>query len=100
MWFWLITITCGREAKVRNYYGQEYNSTTYNLARMNMLLHDVNFKAFQIENGDTLEDPAHRGEQFDAVVANPQSFEKGKNQNHLTDEDVEKLSKHTAKGRQ
>ena len=38
---------------------------------MNMLLHDVNFKAFQIENGDTLEDPAHKGEQFDAVVANP-----------------------------
>ncbi|BFL66705.1 type I restriction-modification system subunit M [Staphylococcus capitis] len=66
-----LLLRVGREAKVRNYYGQEYNSTTYNLARMNMLLHDVNFKAFQIENGDTLEDPAHRGEQFDAVVANP-----------------------------
>lgn len=47
------------------------NSTTYNLARMNMLLHDVNFKAFQIENGDTLEAPAFEGQTFDAVVANP-----------------------------
>ena len=61
----------GNEAKVREYYGQEYNSTTYNLARMNMLLHDVNYKRFHIDNDDTLENPAVRDERFDAVVANP-----------------------------
>ena len=44
-----LLLRVGREAKVRNYYGQEYNSTTYNLARMNMLLHDVNFKAFKLK---------------------------------------------------
>lgn len=66
-----LLLRVGREAKVRNYYGQEYNSTTYNLARMNMLLHDVNFKAFQIENDDTLEYPAFNHEKFEAVVANP-----------------------------
>ena len=65
-----LLLRAGREAKVRNYYGQEYNSTTYNLARMNMLLHDVNFLAFQIENGDTLEAPAFKGLSFDGVVAN------------------------------
>ncbi|AYU54224.1 type I restriction-modification system subunit M [Staphylococcus debuckii] len=66
-----LLLRVGREAKVRNYYGQEYNSTTYNLARMNMLLHDVNYSRFQIENGDTLEDPAAGEEKFEAVVANP-----------------------------
>src|SRR5699024_7652560 len=47
------------------------NSTTFNLARMNMLLHDVNYTRFQIENGDTLENPAANEEKFEAVVANP-----------------------------
>lgn len=61
----------GREADVRFYYGQEYNNTTFNLARMNMLLHDVNYTRFKIDNDDTLENPAFRGEKFDAVVANP-----------------------------
>lgn len=66
-----LLLRVGAEAKVRHYYGQEYNSTTYNLARMNMLLHDVNYKRFQIENDDTLESPAVHEERFDAVVANP-----------------------------
>ncbi|WP_105995307.1 type I restriction-modification system subunit M [Staphylococcus agnetis] len=66
-----LLLRVGREAKVRHYYGQEYNSTTYNLARMNMLLHDVNYNRFSIDNGDTLEDPAVQEEQFEAVVANP-----------------------------
>ena len=38
---------------------------------MNMLLHDVNYTRFKIDNDDTLENPAFRGEKFDAVVANP-----------------------------
>lgn len=66
-----LLLRVGREANVRQYYGQEYNSTTYNLARMNMLLHDVNYANFKIENGDTIEDPAISDERFEAVVANP-----------------------------
>ncbi len=66
-----LLLRVGRNANVRHYYGQEYNSTTYNLARMNMLLHDVNYKAFSIENGDTLEEPAFGDMKFEAVVANP-----------------------------
>ena len=52
-------------------YGQEKNPTTYNLARMNMLLHGIKFSNFKIENGDTLEWDAFGDTQFDAVVANP-----------------------------
>ncbi|WP_411844443.1 type I restriction-modification system subunit M [Salinicoccus sp. HZC-1] len=66
-----LLLRVGKYTNVRHYYGQEYNSTTYNLARMNMLLHDVNFKAFSIENGDTLEEPAFGDMKFEAVVANP-----------------------------
>jgi len=72
--------TCGsgslliRAAHVGNaaeIYGQEKNPTTYNLARMNMLLHGIKFSNFKIENGDTLEADAFGETQFDAVVANP-----------------------------
>ncbi|MBI5976019.1 type I restriction-modification system subunit M [Staphylococcus canis] len=66
-----LLLRVGREANVRHYYGQEYNNTTFNLARMNMLLHDVGYQRFTIENGDTLEDPAVTNEKFEAVVANP-----------------------------
>ena len=52
-------------------FGQEKNPTTYNLCRMNMLLHGIKFSNFQIENGDTLEADAFGDTQFDAVVANP-----------------------------
>lgn len=52
-------------------FGQEKNPTTYNLARMNMLLHGIRFSNFKIENGDTLEADAFGETQFDAVVANP-----------------------------
>ena len=57
--------------KIGHYYGQENNPTTYNLARMNMLLHGIKFSNFRIENGDTLEADAFGDTQFDAVVANP-----------------------------
>ncbi|WP_210135186.1 N-6 DNA methylase, partial [Staphylococcus sp. GDX8P80P] len=48
-----LLLRVGREADVRFYYGQEYNNTTFNLARMNMLLHDVNYTRFKIDNDDT-----------------------------------------------
>ena len=66
-----LLLRIGDEAKVRHYYGQELNSTTYNLARMNMLLHEVSFQDFDIELGDTLEHPHFGDMRFEAVVANP-----------------------------
>ena len=52
-------------------YGQEKNPTTFNLCRMNMLLHGIKYKDFEIHNGDTLENDELGEQQFDAVVANP-----------------------------
>jgi len=56
---------------VSEFYGQELNRTTYNLARMNMILHDVHYRKFDIRQADTLEAPQHIEERFEAVVANP-----------------------------
>ena len=54
------------------FYGQEINMTTYNLARMNMFLHNINYDKFSIERGNTLLDPKHKADQpFDAIVSNP-----------------------------
>ncbi|MCF8277923.1 MAG: type I restriction-modification system subunit M [Flavobacteriales bacterium] len=53
------------------FYGQESNPTTYNLARMNMIMHNVHYRKFDIKNEDTLERPQHVEERFEAVVANP-----------------------------
>ncbi len=56
---------------VGDYYGQEMNRTTYNLARMNMILHGVHYRNFDLRQEDTLERPQHEGMKFEAVVANP-----------------------------
>jgi type I restriction enzyme M protein len=54
------------------FYGQEINHTTYNLARMNMFLHNVNYDKFNIALGDTLRNPQFGDEKpFDAIVSNP-----------------------------
>ncbi|MBE7442771.1 MAG: type I restriction-modification system subunit M [Flavobacteriales bacterium] len=54
------------------FYGQEVNHTTYNLARMNMFLHNINYDKFNIALGDTLIDPHYGDEKpFDAIVSNP-----------------------------
>lgn len=54
------------------FFGQEINYTTYNLARMNMFLHNINYDKFNIQNGNTLEDPRFLDEKpFDAIVSNP-----------------------------
>ncbi|BDZ43151.1 hypothetical protein GCM10025865_24500 [Paraoerskovia sediminicola] len=56
----------------QGYFGQEINLTTYNLCRINMFLHDVNYEQFDIAHGDTLMDPAHwDDEPFEAIVSNP-----------------------------
>lgn len=66
-----LLLRISREAQVRQFFGQELNATTYNLARMNMLLHDVPYRHFDIKNGDTLESPQHMQIKADVVVANP-----------------------------
>ena len=60
-----------REAEVGQFYGQELNRTTYNLARMNMILHGVHYSKFDLRQEDTLERPQHQELKFEAVVANP-----------------------------
>lgn len=58
--------------KVEGFFGQEINLTTYNLCRINMFLHDINFANFDIALGDALLEPAHwDDEPFDAIVSNP-----------------------------
>lgn len=66
-----LLLRIGDYAKVTNYLGQELNPTTYNLGRMNMILHGVHFDHFSIRQGDTLEDDMHLDLQAEAVVANP-----------------------------
>ena len=68
-----LLLRVARECNVVSFYGQEMVSTTYNLARMNMLLHGVKYNRFHIENNDTLEHPDKEilEMKFDAVVANP-----------------------------
>ena len=59
--------------EVGGFYGQEMNPTTYNLARMNMILHGIHYQRFDLKNEDTLEHPApeHADLRFEAIVANP-----------------------------
>ena len=58
-------------ANIKHYYGQELNPTTYNLGRMNMILHNVRFDRFDIRQGDTLKDDQHPDLQAEAIIANP-----------------------------
>lgn len=54
------------------FFGQEINITTFNLCRINMFLHDINYEKFNIAHGDTLMNPKHwDDEPFDAIVSNP-----------------------------
>ena len=62
----------GKENVRQGFFGQEINLTTYNLARINMFLHDVNYEQFDLAHGDTLLDPVHwDDEPFEAIVSNP-----------------------------
>jgi len=62
----------GKDGVRQGYFGQEINLTTYNLCRINMFLHDVNYEQFSIAHGDTLLEPAHwDDEPFEAIVSNP-----------------------------
>ena len=59
-----LLLRVAREVPVDNFFGQELNRTTYNLARMNMILHDVHFGDFDIKQEDTLEEPQHLDKRF------------------------------------
>lgn len=62
----------GQDKVRKGFFGQEINLTSYNLARINMFLHDIGFDKFDIQLGDTLKDPKHwDDEPFDAIVSNP-----------------------------
>lgn len=62
----------GHDHVRQGFFGQEINLTTYNLCRINMFLHDVNYEKFDIAHGDTLTDPHHwDDEPFEAIVSNP-----------------------------
>ena len=66
-----LLLRIGKEAEVSEFYGQELNRTTYNLCRMNMILHDVHFRQFDIKHESTLTQPQHLDLRFEAIVANP-----------------------------
>jgi type I restriction enzyme M protein len=83
-----LLLRVAKEVKeVSRFYGQELNRTTYNLARMNMIMHDVHYNRFDLKQEDTLESPQHEGETFEAIVANPPfSADWSSNPLHLSDE--------------
>jgi type I restriction enzyme M protein len=62
----------GKDKVEQGFFGQEINITTYNLCRINMFLHDINYEKFDIAHGDTLTDPKHWDNvPFEAIVSNP-----------------------------
>lgn len=67
-----LLLRVAKEVKeIGDFFGQEMNRTTYNLARMNMILHGVHYRNFDLKQDDTLETPMHEGMRFEAIVANP-----------------------------
>ena len=66
-----LLLRLGEFTEISKYYGQELNPTTYNLARMNMILHGVHFEHFAIRQGDTLREDMHPDLKAEAIVANP-----------------------------
>lgn len=62
----------GKDNVQQGFFGQEINQTTYNLCRINMFLHDINYSHFNVALGDTLLEPQHLDDQpFDVIVSNP-----------------------------
>ncbi|MBC72388.1 MAG: type I restriction-modification system subunit M [Muricauda sp.] len=89
-----LLLRVSREVPVDDFFGQELNRTTYNLARMNMILHDVHFRHFDIRQEDTLEQPQHLDMRFEAIVANPPFSAKWKGKNNPLNENDERFSQY------
>lgn len=66
-----LLLKIGKMTKVNDYFGQENNPTTHNLARMNMILRGIHFRDFNIRHGDTLTDDQFPDKKFEVIVANP-----------------------------
>ena len=82
-----LILRLGKQCDVLKFYGQELNRTTYNLCRMNMILHGVHYSKFDIRLEDTLEHPQHGKLDAEAVVANPPfSAQWSANQLFMTDD--------------
>jgi type I restriction enzyme M protein len=89
-----LLLRVSREVEVSEFFGQELNRTTYNLARMNMILHDVHFSKFDIKQEDTLVEPQHFDERFEAIVANPPFSAKWKGKENPLNENDERFSQY------
>ena len=89
-----LLLRIGKEAEVDEFYGQELNRTTYNLARMNMILHGVHFRQFDIKQDDTLEHPQHVDVRFEAVVANPPFSNRWKGKDNPLNETDDRFSQY------
>lgn len=89
-----LLLRVAKEVEVGEFYGQELNRTTYNLARMNMILHDVHFSKFNIKQEDTLVEPQHFEERFEAIVANPPFSAKWKGTDNPLNESDERFSQY------
>ena len=84
---------------VGNFFGQELNRTTYNLARMNMIMHGINYRNFTFELGDTLEHDMFPDLKADAVVANPPYSAKWDTTDKLDDPRFKKYGKTSPKSK-
>ena len=89
-----LLLRIAKETQVNEFYGQELNRTTYNLARMNMILHGVHFRQFDIKQEDTLEHPQHPDLRFEAVVANPPFSAKWKGKDNPLNETDDRFSQY------
>ena len=89
-----LLLRINKEAEVGEFYGQELNRTTYNLARMNMILHDMHFRQFDIKQEDTLEHPQHLDLRFEVVVANPPFSAKWKGKGNPLNETDDRFSQY------
>ena len=89
-----LLLRIGKEAEVSEFFGQELNRTTYNLARMNMILHGVHFRQFDIKQEDTLEHPQHLDFRFEAVVANPPFSARWKGKDNPLNETDDRFSQY------
>jgi type I restriction enzyme M protein len=89
-----LLLRVAREVAVDEFFGQELNRTTYNLARMNMILHDVHYRKFDIQQEDTLTHPQHIDMKFEAVVANPPFSAKWKGKDNPLNDNDERFSQY------
>ncbi|WP_236974738.1 type I restriction-modification system subunit M [Membranihabitans maritimus] len=89
-----LLLRVAKEARIEEFYGQELNRTTYNLARMNMILHDVHYRQFDLTQEDTLENPQHLDHRFEAIVANPPFSAKWKGKKNPLNDTDERFSQY------